>query len=168
MDITKMIEELKVERANVEQAIAVMERPRRRRAFANTFQALLPYRMLGLFGRILQVKKLCVVLGLSALASMTALAGEFTGYLSDEKCAVSGAKAKTAAEWIQPKAFESCVKSCVKSGEAVVFVTEDNKILKIEASSMDKVTPVIGHKVKVTGKVDGGKLTVDSISTLPM
>jgi len=56
----------------------------------------------------------------------------------------------------------------VKSGEAVVFVTEDNKILKIEASSMDKVMPVIGHKVKVTGKVDGGKLTVDSISTLPM
>jgi hypothetical protein len=114
------------------------------------------------------VKKLCVLLGLSALASMTAFAGEFTGYLSDEKCAVSGAKAKTAAEWIQPKAFESCVKSCVKSGEAVVFVTEDNKILKIDASSMDKVMPAIGHKVKVIGKVEGGKLAVDSISTLPM
>lgn len=114
------------------------------------------------------MKKLCVILGLSALASMTAFAGEFTGYLSDEKCAVSGAKAKTAAEWIQPKAFESCVKTCVKGGEALVFVTEDNKILKIDASSMDKVTPVMGHKVKVTGNVDGGKLKVDSITTLPM
>ena len=114
------------------------------------------------------MKNLCVVVALSALASMTALAGEYTGYLSDEKCAASSAKAKTAAEWVQPKVFESCVKSCVKSGEAVVFVTEDNKILKIEASSMDKVMPAIGHKVKVTGKVDGGKLTVDSVSTLPM
>lgn len=114
------------------------------------------------------MKTLCVLLGLSALAGMTAFAGEFTGYLSDEKCAAGGAKAKTAAEWIQPKAFESCVKSCVKGGEAVVFVTEDNKILKIDASSMDKVMPVIGHKVKVTGKVEGGKLAVDSISTLPM
>jgi len=114
------------------------------------------------------VKILCVILGLSALASMSAFAAEFTGYLSDEKCAVSGAKAKSAAEWIQPKAFEACVKTCVKGGEALVFVTEDNKILKIDAASMDKVTPVMGHKVKVSGKVEGGKLMVDSISTLPM
>ena len=114
------------------------------------------------------MKKLCVVLGLSALASMTAFAGEFTGYLSDEKCAVSGAKSKTAAEWIKPAAFENCVKTCVKGGETVVFVTEDNKILKIDAASMDKVMPVIGHKVKITGKVDGGKVTVDSVSTLAM
>jgi hypothetical protein len=28
--------------------------------------------------------------------------------------------------------------------------------------------PVIGHKVKVTGKVDGGKIRVDSVSALPM
>jgi hypothetical protein len=114
------------------------------------------------------VKKLCAVLGLTALASMSAFAAEFTGYLSDEKCAVSGAKAKTAAEWVQPAAFEGCVKSCVKSGEAVVFVTEDNKIVKIDAASMDKVMPVIGHKVKVNGKIDGGKLTVESVSTLSM
>ena len=115
-----------------------------------------------------KVKTLFAVLGLAALASMTAFAGEFTGYLSDEKCAVGGAKAKTAAEWVQPKAFEACVKKCVQGGEAVVFVTEDNKILKIDAGSMEKVMPVIGHKVKVNGKVAGDKLTVDSISTLPM
>jgi hypothetical protein len=109
------------------------------------------------------LKKLFAVLSLSALASMTAFATEYTGYLSDEKCAMSGAKAKTAAEWIKPAAFENCVKSCVKSGE-----TEDNKILKIDAASMDKVMPAIGHKVKINGKVDGGKVTVESISTLGM
>jgi hypothetical protein len=114
------------------------------------------------------VKTLFVVLGLAALASMTAFAGEWTGYISDEKCAVGGAKSKTAAEWIKPAAFEACVKKCVQAGEAVVFVTEDNKIVKIDALSMDKVIPVIGHKVKVTGKIEGDKLKVDSISSLPM
>jgi tRNA 2-selenouridine synthase SelU len=99
---------------------------------------------------------------------MTAVAGEWTGYLSDEKCAVGGAKSKTAAEWIKPAAFEACVKKCVQAGEQVVFVTEDNKIVKIDAQSMDKVMPVIGHKVKVTGKIEGDKLKVDSISSLPM
>lgn len=114
------------------------------------------------------MKKLCAVLILSALASMSAFAAEFTGYLSDEKCAVSGAKAKTAAEWIKPAAFESCVKSCVKGGETVVFVTEDNKIVKIDAASMNKIMPVIGHKVKINGTMDGDKLNVESVSTLPM
>ena len=114
------------------------------------------------------MKKLCVVLGLFSIASMTAFGAEFTGYLSDEKCAVSGAKAKTAAEWVKPAAFEGCVKKCVESGETLVFVTEDNKILNIDAASMDKVKPVMGHKVKINGKVEGGKLTVNSVSTLPL
>lgn len=124
--------------------------------------------MLGLSGRIFRLKKLCVVMGLSVLASMTGFAAEYTGYLSDEKCAMSGVKAKTAAEWIKPAAFESCVKSCVKGGEAVVFVTEDNKIFKIDAASMEKVMPVIGHKVKINGQVDGNKVTVESVRTLAM
>jgi len=114
------------------------------------------------------VKTLFKVLGLTALASLTALAGEWTGYLSDEKCAAGGAKSKTAAEWIQPAAFETCVKKCVKAGSPVVFVTEDNKIIKIDAQSMDKITPQIGHKVRVTGSIEGGTLKVDTISPLPM
>jgi len=114
------------------------------------------------------VKTFFAVLALASLASMSAFAGQWTGYLSDEKCAMGGAKSKTAAEWIKPAAFEACVKKCVQSGEAVVFVTEDNKIVKIDAQSMDKITPVIGHKVKITGKIEGGKLTVDSVSTLPL
>ena len=114
------------------------------------------------------MKKFFAVLGLAALASMTSFAAEFTGYLSDEKCAVGGAKAKTAAEWIKPAAFEACVKKCAQSGEAIVFVTEDNKIYKIDAASMDKVNSVIGHKVKINGKLAGGKVVVDSISTLEM
>ena len=113
------------------------------------------------------------VLALAAflpLASLAAFAENWTGtgYISDEQCAVSGSKAKKAADWVNPDKFESCAQKCAKAGSPLVFVTEDNKILKIDAASMEKVMPAIGHKVKITGKVDGGKVTVDSVATLPM
>jgi len=108
------------------------------------------------------------VLALSALACVCAPAAQLSGYISDEKCAISGSKAKTAAEWIDPAQFEQCAKRCVKAGSPAVFVTEDNKILKIDAGSVAKVTPHIGHKVSVTGTVDGSTLKVDSISSLKM
>jgi hypothetical protein len=114
------------------------------------------------------MKILIFALAVSALASMSAAAEQMTGYISDEKCAVSGAKAKTAAEWIDPVQFEGCAKKCVKAGSPVVFVTEDNKILKIEATSTQKVTPHIGHKVTVTGNVDCGALKIDSITSVKM
>ena len=107
-------------------------------------------------------------LALLAVAAVIAPAAELTGYISDEKCAVSGAKAKTAAEWINPAAFEQCAKKCVKAGSPAVFVTEDNKILKIDADSLAKVTPHVGHKVSVTGTVDGSTLKIYSISSLKM
>ncbi|MGD0299469.1 MAG: hypothetical protein ABSE86_20390 [Bryobacteraceae bacterium] len=114
------------------------------------------------------MKNFIIVLAVSALACTAAFAGEMTGYISDEKCAVSGAKAKTAAEWIDPAQFEGCAKRCVKAGSAAVFVTEDNKILKVDAASVEKVAPHIGHKVTVTGKVEGGVLKIDSISSAKM
>ena len=109
------------------------------------------------------MEKLFAVLALSALGSMTALAGEWTGYISDEKCASASAKSKTAAEWIKPAVFESCVKKCVKDGSAVVFVTEDNHLYKIDADSMNKAMSQLGHKVVVTGNIDGGTIKIDNI-----
>ena len=112
------------------------------------------------------MKKLIAVLVLSALACATALAGEMTGYISDTKCAAEHAKSPTAAGWIHPKVFESCAKMCVKDGSEAVFLTEDNKVVHIDADSLDKVLPHLGHKVKLDGKVENGKLKVASISTL--
>lgn len=109
------------------------------------------------------MKRLFAVLTLSSLFSLAAFAAEYTGYISDEKCASASAKSKTAAEWIKPAAFESCVKKCVKDGSAVVFVTEDNKLYKIDANSMDKAMSQLGHKVTLTGKIDGGTITIDTI-----
>ena len=114
------------------------------------------------------MKKMIAVLSFSVLAAQGALAAEITGYVSDAKCAASGAKAKTAAEWIKPAAFENCVKDCVKDGSDAVFVTEDNKMLKFDAASLDKMKAHLGHKVRVTGKVEGNVLKVDSVSMLKL
>ena len=115
---------------------------------------------------------LIAVVGLS-VASYAALAaapanGAIVGYISDTKCATSGAKAKTAAEWIQPAAFEDCVKKCVKEGSAAVFVTEDNKMLKIDVASSAKIEQFLGHKVSVTGKVEGTTLKIDTVTALKL
>ena len=112
------------------------------------------------------------VVGLS-VASFAALAaapatGAIVGYISDTKCATDGAKAKTAAEWIKPAAFEDCVKKCVKDGSPAVFVTEDNKILKVDAASSAKLEQFLGRKVSVTGKVEGTTLKIDTVSGLKL
>jgi len=114
------------------------------------------------------VKKLIAVLGFSVLAVQGSFAAEFTGYVSDAKCAATGAKAKTAAEWIKPAAFEACVKDCLKEGSEAVFVTEDNKTLKFDAASLEKIKEHYGHKVRVSGKVANGVLTVDTVTMLKM
>ena len=108
------------------------------------------------------------IIALLTLGALSALAGEMTGYISDEKCALDGSKAATAKEWIKPSAFESCVQRCVKAGSPAVFVTEDNKILKIDAESMKKIAPHLGHKVVVNGKADNGTLKIDSIRSVEM
>jgi hypothetical protein len=110
--------------------------------------------------------KLLIVAALFGIMAPESTA--ITGYISDTKCAMSGSKAKTAAEWIKPAAFEECVKTCVKDGSAAVFVTEDNKILTFDKASVEKITPFLGHKVSVTGDVKGGTLKVDSITGLKM
>jgi hypothetical protein len=114
------------------------------------------------------MKRWSVVVALAVVGLMAAprAAGELTGYISDLKCATSGAKAKTAAEWIQPAAFESCVKDCVKQGSEAVFVTEDNRILKFDPASHAKIHEFLGKKVKVSGTVKGEVLSVESLTAL--
>jgi len=114
------------------------------------------------------VRKLLLAVAFTVVGVHGALAAELTGYVSDAKCSALGAKAKTAAEWIKPAAFENCVKDCVKNGEEAVFVTEDNKTYKFDAASKDKMKAHHGHKVQVTGKIVNGVLSVDSVSMLKL
>ena len=110
-----------------------------------------------------------ITLGAALSAGSAFAAGRtMVGYISDTKCATSGASKANASEWIQPAAFENCVKDCVKSGSAAVFVTEDNKILTFDKASVAKITPFLGRKVSVTGSVKDHTLKVDGITGLKM
>jgi hypothetical protein len=99
------------------------------------------------------MKKLFAAFALTAIGSMSAFAGEWSGYIADSKCKHTDGTEKSIA----------CAQKCVKGGADTVFVTSDNKVLKIDKASMEKVTPHLGHKVTVTGKVEGETITVESI-----
>jgi len=98
------------------------------------------------------LKKLVVVFVLlMSLFAVSAMADEWTGYISDSKCGAKGAK----------DAHAACAEKCVKGGAAPVFVTSDGKVLKIDDAS--KVTDHVGHKVTLTGTLDGDTVKVESV-----
>src|SRR5258708_1858765 len=101
------------------------------------------------------MKKLALAsfLGLSTLA-FTAAAEEMTGYISDVTCAKKDvAKAES-------DAHAGCAAGCAKKGAALVFVS-GGKIYQIDDQA--KVQAHAGHKVTVTGKVDGETLKLDTV-----
>lgn len=102
------------------------------------------------------------------LIAGAASAAEMTGYVSDAQCATSRASEKRAMDWILADKFETCVKKCAKDGSPLVFVTEDNKILKIDATSLKTVAPHAGQRVKVSGDVTGDSIKIASMSTIAM
>lgn len=94
------------------------------------------------------MKRLLPVL---ALAAMSAMAAEWTGYIVDKNCA--GKKEM----W----GNEACAQSCMKRGAPAVFVTEDGKIYQV--SDQSKVKDVAGKKVTLTGKMKGDTITVTDV-----
>ena len=93
-------------------------------------------------------------LALTFLAvSMMASAAEMTGYISDAKCAKDPAKAES-------DAHAACAQGCAKKGAALVFVS-GGKVYKIDDQT--KVVDHAGHKVTITGNVDGDSIKVDSV-----
>jgi hypothetical protein len=97
------------------------------------------------------------VLGLtfvSALA-MTAMAAEWSGYISDAGCAKKKG-AETAAD-----SHEGCAKSCIKRGDKAVLVTTDGKVFQI--ANQDKVVDHAGQKVTLVGEIDADNITVSEV-----
>ena len=86
-----------------------------------------------------------------AFAAMSAMAADFTGYVMDASCSTKPAM----------KGNEACAARCIKGGQPAVLVTEEGKIYKI--ADQDKVTAHAGHKVTITGKLDGETISVDSV-----
>ncbi|HYI93036.1 MAG TPA: hypothetical protein VEX68_05800 [Bryobacteraceae bacterium] len=88
-----------------------------------------------------------------ALFAASAFAAEWKGTISDSKCAAAHADAS--------EKSMKCVNACVKGGQKAVLVS-DGKVLKI--ANQDKVTEHLGHKVTVSGKLEGDTVTVDSVT----
>lgn len=78
--------------------------------------------------------------------------GSWTGVVSDSHC---GAKHSEASE-----AAANCVKGCVKGGNKYVLVS-GGKVYELDAQ--DKFASHAGKTVKVKGKMEGSKITVESV-----
>jgi hypothetical protein len=90
----------------------------------------------------------------SAMA-MTAMAAEYTGYISDSACAAKQG-AKAAAD-----GHAGCAKGCIKRGDKAVLVTPEGKVYAI--SNQDKVVDHAGTKVTVVAEATGDSLTVSEV-----
>ena len=86
-----------------------------------------------------------------ALATISASAADWTGYVVDQSCASKKAM------W----GNEACAKRCMGRGDKAVFVTEDGKVYTIP--DQDKVKDVAGKKVTLSGKMTGDSIAVDSV-----
>ena len=91
------------------------------------------------------------LLAVFALATVSGMAADWTGYIIDQSC--SGKK--------EMLGNVACAQSCIKRGSPAVLVTDDGKIYKI--ADQDKVVEHAGHKVTITGKMDGDSIKVDSV-----
>jgi hypothetical protein len=94
------------------------------------------------------VKKLFAVF---ALAAISAVAADWTGYIIDKSCASKKEMWGDAA----------CAARCFKRGDPAVLVTEDGKIYQI--ANQDKVLAHGGHKVTLSGTMTGDTIKVDSV-----
>jgi hypothetical protein len=89
---------------------------------------------------------------LMTVTALSAFAGEWTGYIADSTCAGKG-KGDSAEH-------ADCAAKCIKGGAAPVFVVGD-KVYKI--ANTDTVMAHAGHKVTITGDMEGDTLTVKNV-----
>jgi len=94
-------------------------------------------------------------LGLTAaMFAMGAFAETWTGTITDANCGVKHVDAS--------EKSQACSKACVKRGAAAVLVVGD-KVIKLDDASKEKVLPLVGMKVEVTGDLKDDTVTVASI-----
>ena len=72
------------------------------------------------------------------------------GWVSDDRC---GAKVNAA-----------CSKKCLEQGATLVFVNSDKSV--IEVTNPDAFKGLAGERVKVTGDLDKGVLTVSKVQVV--
>ena len=101
------------------------------------------------------MKRLAIAFALVfGLLSATALADDFTGYITDAKCAASGKD-------VRSEGHAKCAAGCIKGGQPAVLAAEDGQVYKLD--DQEKVKEHAGHKVTITGKLEGDTIKVESV-----
>jgi hypothetical protein len=88
---------------------------------------------------------------LLALAAASAFAADYNGYIIDEACAGKQAM----------KGNEACARKCIKGGSPAVLLSSEGKVYRLDDQT--KVAEHAGHKVVVTGALNGDVIKVESI-----
>ena len=91
-------------------------------------------------------------IALCLLVSAGALAADFSGYIIDQACAQKPAM----------KGSEACARKCIKGGSPAVLLSAGGKVYKLDDQA--KAAEHAGHKVKITGTLDGDTVRVESIN----
>ena len=92
-----------------------------------------------------------MAIALYLLGSIGAVAADFSGYIIDQNCAAKPAM----------KGNEACARKCIKGGSPAVLLSPDAKVYKLDDQA--KVVEHAGHKVKITGALNGDTIKVDTI-----
>jgi Protein of unknown function (DUF5818) len=90
-------------------------------------------------------------LTLALIISTTAMAADFKGYIIDQSCS----------DKPEMKGNEACARKCIKKGSPAVLLSPDAKVYKLD--DQEKVVEHAGHKVIVTGSLNGDTIKVESI-----
>jgi hypothetical protein len=98
------------------------------------------------------MKRLAMLVGLTAGMTFSALAADFTGFIIDQNCAAKK----------EMQGNVACAQSCIKRGAKAVLVTDDGTIYKI--AEQDKVVGAAGKKVTIAGTLDGDTIKVDTVT----
>jgi hypothetical protein len=94
-----------------------------------------------------------------SLCAFSALADDWTGYISDAHCGAAHDKVSAA--------NTKCIDACLKKGSEPVFV-HDGKVMKLDADSQAKAKEFAGQNVKITGSADNDVIKIDSIEKAEM
>ena len=98
------------------------------------------------------IRRLTVTFLVLTMASLPLFAAEWTGWITDEHCGKKGAA----------EGHKSCALKCAEDGAALVFYNPaDEKTYKLSDQAAAKEH--IGHKVTVTGELDGETIKVEKI-----
>jgi uncharacterized protein DUF5818 len=97
------------------------------------------------------MSKAILAFALAAGFSASAFAATYKGTIIDEKCSKIASM----------KGDVDCATKCIKGGSPAVLLTDNGKIYKI--ANQDKVVPLAGKEVTISGKAKGDTITVDNV-----